>query len=445
MWKREEGMNRFIQGAFWIGVYLLLTLMPLFLLLIGSTPPGRSFWTEFSIAIGFAGMAIMGMQFLITARFRHINAPYGMDIMYYFHRQISWVALALVVAHPIIIFWERPEMLPLLNVFEAPWRARFAVTSTVALLALVATSVWRKFLHLQYEVWRVLHGALAVLAVGLGMAHAVMWGNYIGMPWKAAFWIALTAFWIGALAYVRLGKPVLMLRRPYRVTAVRPERGNAWTLALEPEGHTGFRFQPGQFAWLSLWNGPFGMREHPFSFSSSAERQGEVTMTIRELGDFTATVKEVRPGQRAYLDGPYGAFSVDRHRSPGYVFIAGGVGITPVMSMLRTLADRGNDQPLLLIYANSAWEDVIFCEELEELKRRLRVTIVHVLEQPPAGWPGESGIVTAEMLKRHLPADRNSRDYFICGPDRMMDAVERALTDLGVSLAYIHSERYNFV
>jgi predicted ferric reductase len=236
-----------------------------------------------------------------------------------------------------------------------------------------------------------------------------------------------------------------MLRRPYRVTEVRPEHGRAWTLVLEPEGHTGFRFQPGQFAWLSLWNGPFGMREHPFSFSSSAERQGEVTMTIRELGDFTATVKEVRPGQRAYMDGPYGAFSVDRHRSPGYVFIAGGVGITPVMSMLRTLADRGNDQPLLLIYANMAWEDVIFREELEELKRRLRVTIVHVLDQPPAGWPGESGRVTAETLKRHLPADRNSRDYFICGPDRMMDAIERALTDLGVSLAYIHSERYNFV
>ena len=438
-------MNRFIQGAFWIGVYLLLTLTPLFLLLIGPTPPGRSFWTEFSIAIGFAGMAIMGMQFLITARFRHTSAPYGMDIMYHFHRQISWVALVLVLAHPIIIFWERPEMLRLLNVFEAPWRARLAVTSTVVLLVLVATSVWRKQLGLPYEVWRVLHGIFAVLVVGLGMAHAVMWGNYIGTPWKAAFWVALTAFWIGALAYVRLWKPVLMLRRPYRVAEVRPERGRSWTLGLEPEGHPGLRFKPGQFAWLSLWNGPFGMREHPFSFSSSAERQGQVAMTIRELGDFTSTIKAVQPGQRAYLDGPYGAFNVDRHRSPGYVLIAGGVGITPMMSTLCTLADRGNDQPLLLIYASNTWEDVIFREELEALKPRLDLTIVHVLARPPEGWPGERGFVTAETLKRHLPADRNSRDYFICGPDGMMDAVERALTDLGVSLAYIQSERYNFV
>ncbi len=438
-------MNRVMQGAFWVGVYLLLTLAPLFILLLGPTPPGRGFWIEFSIAIGFAGLAIMGMQFLITARFRHVTSPYGMDIMYHFHRQISWVAVVLVIAHPVIIFWQRPETLGLLNVFTAPWRARFAVASVVALLILIATSIWRRRLGLQYEVWRVLHGALAVLIVGLAMAHVVLWGNYIGTPWKGALWVALTGFWIGSLAYVRLWKPFLMLRRPYRVAEVRPERGSSWTLVLEPEGHPGLRFRPGQFAWLSLWNGPYGMREHPFSFSSSAERHGQVAMTIKELGDFTSTIKEVQPGQRAYLDGPYGAFSVDRHRSPGYVFIAGGVGITPMMSMLRTLADRGNEQPLLLIYASNSWENVIFRDELDELKRRLALTIVHVLSQPPEGWQGESGFVTGETLKRHLPANRNSRDYFICGPDVMMDAVERALSELGVSLAYVHSERYNFV
>jgi predicted ferric reductase len=438
-------VNQVIRGAFWIGVYLLLTLTPLFILLIGPAPRGRGFWTDFSVAIGFASMAIMGMQFLITARYRHLTAPYGMDIMYHFHRQISWVALVLVVAHPVIIFWERPEMLRLLNVFEAPWRARFAVSSVVALVAMIATSVWRQRLGMNYEAWRVLHGVLAVLAVGLAMAHIVMWGNYIGTPWKLAFWVLLTTFWIGSLAYVRVWKPLVMLRRPYRVVAVQPEGGEAWTLAFEPEGHPGFRFQPGQFAWLSIWNGPYGMREHPFSFSSSAERGGSVTMTIKELGDFTSTIKNVRVGQRAYLDGPYGAFSVDRNRSPGYVFIAVGVGITPMMSTLRTLADRGNDQPLLLIYGSKTCEVVIFRDELEELKGRLNLKLVHVISEPPENWQGERGRISKEMLARYLPGDRNSRDYFICGPDAMMDAVERALTELGVSLAYIHSERYNFV
>ncbi len=438
-------MNRVIQGAFWIGVYLLLTLSPLFILMVGPAPPGRGFWTEFSIAIGFAGLAIMGMQFLLTARYYHAAAPYGLDIVYEYHRQISWVAFALVVAHPLLLFWQRPETLRLLNLFEAPWRARFAVASVVALAALIATSIWRRRLRLPYEAWRALHGALAVLIVTLAMAHIVLWGNYVGTPWKLILWVALMSFWVGALVYVRLWKPLLLLRRPYRVVEVRRERGDSWTLVLAPEGHPGLQFRPGQFAWLSLWNGPYGMREHPFSFSSSAEHRGQLTMTIKELGDFTSTIKGAQPGQRAYLDGPYGAFSIDRHRAPGYVFLAGGVGITPIMSMLRTLADRGNDQPLLLIYGSKTWDDVIFREELEDLMQRLNMKVVHVLREPPEGWQGERGYITQETLKRHLPGDPNSRDYFICGPDAMMDAVELALTELGVSLAYIHSERYNFV
>ena len=144
-------MNRVIQGAFWIGVYLLLILAPLFILKVGPAPVGRGFKTEFSVAIGFAGLAIMGMQFLLTARFRHIVAPYGLDIIYHFHRQIFRVAFVLVVAHPLIIFRERPEMMRLLNVFEAPWRARLAVTSIVALVAMIATSIWRRRLGLMLQ------------------------------------------------------------------------------------------------------------------------------------------------------------------------------------------------------------------------------------------------------------------------------------------------------
>jgi ferredoxin-NADP reductase len=115
-----------------------------------------------------------------------------------------------------------------------------------------------------------------------------------------------------------------------------------------------------------------------------------------------------------------------------------------MMSMLRTLADRGNEQPLLLIYGSKTWDDVIFREELEELKGRLNLKVLHVISNPPESWQGERGRITNDLLARHLPGDRNSRDYFICGPDAMMDAVERSLTELGVSLAYIHSERYNF-
>jgi hypothetical protein len=120
----------------------------------------------------------------------------------------------------------------------------------------------------------------------------------VAAPWKQAFWIGYSVFWVGLLAYVRVIKPWLELRRPYVVEEVRKERGDAWTLTLRPEGHAGMTFHPGQFAWLTLRNSPFADREHPFSFSSSAARPGELAFTIKERGDFTRQIGQVRPGAR---------------------------------------------------------------------------------------------------------------------------------------------------
>src|SRR5271165_3689834 len=93
-----------LRGGAWVAVYLFFVLAPLFALLIGPLPPSRDFWTEFSIAIGYSGLAMMGLQFGLTARFRYVTAPWGEDVIYHFHRQISQIAVGLVVTHVLILF-----------------------------------------------------------------------------------------------------------------------------------------------------------------------------------------------------------------------------------------------------------------------------------------------------------------------------------------------------
>jgi predicted ferric reductase len=88
---------------------------------------------------------------------------------------------------------------------------------------------------------------------------------------------------------------------------------------------------------------------------------------------------------------------------------------------------------------------VTFREELDALKKRLNLTVVHVLEKPTDGWAGEKGYINAAVLERHLHAPFRDHEYFICGPDVMMDAIERALSKLDVPLSKYHSERYSFV
>jgi predicted ferric reductase len=434
-----------VRGTVWVIVYLFFILAPLFALLAGPLPLTRDFWTEFSVAIGYSGLAMMGLQFGLTARFRYVTDPWGEDVIYHFHRRISLIAVGLVVAHPLILFAVRPELLALLNSITAPWRARFAALSTYSLIGLVATALWRAKWNIRYETWHVWHIVLAVVAVAAGLLHMVGWSFYLDAPWKRTLWIALTIFWIGLLLYVRIVKPLFMLRRPYRVTEVRPERGDTWTLVMRPDGHPGFRFSPGQFGWLTLRGTPFKITGHPFSFSSSAAvTDGHVEMSIRNLGDFTSEIEGVTAGQRVYLDGPYGAFTIG-NPADMHVLIAGGVGVTPMMSMIRTLADQGDKRPVILLYGSRDWESITFREELETLKARLNLTVVHVLARPPDQWTGEQGFINAEMFKRHLPPPHADHEYFICGPDVMMDAIEKALGELNVPLAKYHSERYSFV
>jgi predicted ferric reductase len=433
------------RSVAWMVVYLLFIFLPLFALLTGSLPPARDFWTEFSAALGYSGLAIMGLQFGLTARFRLVTEPWGEDVIYHFHRRISLFAVALVVVHPLIMFSVHPELLALPRPGEVPLGAVFAFLSLFALLALVVTALWRPKLQIRYEMWHVTHIALAIIAVTGGLLHMVGWGFYLADPGKRTLWIALTIFWVALVVYVRIVKPLFILRRPYRVAEVRPERGDTTTLVMRPDGHSGFRFRPGQFGWLTVWGSPFKITAHPFSFSSSAATSdGQVEISIRNLGDFTCEIPKVPIGRRVYIDGPYGAFTIG-NPADMHVLIAGGVGITPMMSMIRTLADVGDKRAVVLLYGSKDWDSITFREELEKLETRLDLTVVHVLAAPPVGWTGERGFMTAEVLMRHLPPPYAEHEYFICGPAVMMDAIERALGELGVPISKYHSERYSFV
>ncbi len=433
------------RAILWIGVYLVLVLAPLFVLLVEAAPGGAGFWYDFSLALGFAGTAMMAVQFVLTARFKRMTAPYGIDIVYYFHRYLAVVGLLIVLAHPVILLLAEPMFVAYLDPFDAPWYMTAGVLSVVALLLLVGASMLRKQLRIHYDAWRITHSILAVIAVGLAFAHIDGIGYYVSSPWKRALWMLIAATWIGLIVFVRLIKPFSLLRRPYRVASVRAERGDAWTVVVEPEGHAGMQFMPGQFAWLVLRSTPFAMREHPFSISSAPRASGGVDFTIKELGDFTRTIGTVKPGEKCYLDGPYGSFSLEGSRSPELMFIAGGIGIAPMASMLRLLAERGDRRRVTLIHACGSWDRVPLREAMSALPEKVDLRIVWVLEDPPEEWDGEVGFVDEALLSRYLPAQRESVEVLLCGPTLMIDSVESSLYRLGVPLGNFHSELFDLV
>src|SRR5688572_8763899 len=107
-------MNRVLVGIFWVVLYLPLTTVPAFVMAVARpTPHGRDFWTELSVALGFIGLTQLLVQFVLVARFNPISAPYGIDIILYYHRQIGAVAASAVLAHPVILIVKNPGLLRL--------------------------------------------------------------------------------------------------------------------------------------------------------------------------------------------------------------------------------------------------------------------------------------------------------------------------------------------
>lgn len=434
------------RAAFWLAVYLLIVVAPLGLLLVADAPDGRGFWWDFALAIGYSALAMMGLQFALTARFKRATAPFGIDLIYYFHRYLASVAVLLVLAHAAVLLLRYPQAAGGFAFLTLPIHLAAGWVALLAFLLLTLSSLLRKAMGLEYDRWRRLHVVLAVLGLLAALWHVLGSASYLQAPWKYAVWLGLGLFWLGLSLHVRLLRPLWLMRRPWRVVEVRKERGRSWTLAVEPidPADPGLRFRAGQFAWLSLGRSPLAMREHPFSISSSPSHPRRLEFTIKELGDFTRTVGEIEPGARAYVDGPYGNFTTERAAdAEGLVFIAGGVGIAPVMSMLRWLAEQGETRQVWLFYGNREFDRAVFRQQLEALKASLPLRLVHVLGEPPADWQGERGYITAEVLNRHLPGKRDRLAYFVCGPQPMIDLAERSLDELGVPLGRLHSELFD--
>jgi predicted ferric reductase len=202
---------------------------------------------------------------------------------------------------------------------------------------------------------------------------------------------------------------------------------------------------PGQFAFLTIHRSHAPFEEHPFTISSASATQDSLIFTIKNLGDYTATIGQTREGDRVTVDGPYGRFShllLAKENEP-LLFIAGGVGITPMLAMLRHMRDSGDQRDVLLVWANRRKEDIILQEELDEMSRlnpRLQ-TVITLSDE--AHWLGEKGYVDRALLSRLLEKGDRGRRVFLCGPPPMMRMARKALIKEGFSPLRIHEERFS--
>jgi predicted ferric reductase len=368
-------------------------------------------------------------------------APLGADVAVRLHRRLADALAALIVAHVAVVMLADPARLGLLGFFGAPWRAQAAIGSVIAIGILMVSSMRRRGVRLSYAGWRGIHVVLGAGALVLAVIHTVGVGRYLARGAPEVALVVLTVVGLGAVLVLRLPRVGGSRLRPYLVRRVVQDPAGATTLELEADGHAGQPFSPGQFAWLKLPGIRSSLAEHPFSYSSSALEPERPAFTIQPYEGFSREVSRFAEGTRVLVDGPHGSFRL-QPGAPGCVLVAGGIGITPSMSVLWTADAQADPRRFLLLYAAKTPDRFVFRRELDALRSHLRLDVVLVASAPPASWTGERGRITSELLDRVLPSDLREWQFLVCGPPAFVDAALRSLGGVGIPVERVHAERF---
>ncbi|NGZ10246.1 MAG: hypothetical protein CV088_12795 [Nitrospira sp. LK70] len=222
---------------------------------------------------------------------------------------------------------------------------------------------------------------------------------------------------------------------PYKLVAIEPDTHDTKMFRFELPVAATLDMLPGDFLYLhAAINGK--QIKRPYTPSSLVGTTGFFDLTVKryEAGSVSKHLHDQRIGETVLMSGPNnGGHWVDG-MAKRVGFVAGGTGITPMISIIRWILINKIDAELFLIFANKTESDIIFRQEWERnLRDYSNFHCHHVLEQPPLGWSGDTGRVTSEILRQHLPAPAPDTCLFLCGPPPMVDALESTLKELGYS------------
>lgn len=442
------GGRKALPARILAALVLAIGLAPLALALAGGEAPANR-WREFSAALAMSGFALLLLQFVLSGRFFVLSGDAGIDVVMRLHQLVARTLFAFLLIHPFLyaaprLFSARGGAGDLLLMLFQSGRLRTGVIAWLLLIVLMGMAIWRDRLPLRYETWRLTHGLGAGIVAALGLHHTLTAGTYSAAPALTALWLLLSLVALGSLAVVYLLRPLYKIQSPYRVTIVEPAAVRTWRIVIEPEKADAIVFRAGQFVWLNLGNSPFSLAENPFSISSAPSMRPKIEFIVKESGDFTNRIGAIEAGTTAYVDGPHGNFVLPASLDKPVVFIAGGVGIAPVLAMLRALEQSGATTPVSLIYGNRIADQIVARGELEALCGKIGLRLHLVLSEPPPGWTGPVGQMTRDVLAECLgPVDAGTV-FYVCGPLPMMDSVESSLKSLGVPAGQIVTERFRY-
>lgn len=419
----------------WLAV--TLPAVPALLLWLVTPSSGQAFSTpagalrQLAFIAGLCGYAAFATTLVLGARIPVLERLFrSIDRMYLFHRRLGVAVGTLLVAHALLMagsYAATPQLSAVELLLPDPrWRIFVGVIALVLLAIVLAISL---FVRLRHEVFLRIHRLFGVVFALAGL-HVLRVGG-VGNRALDVYLGVLTVVGIAAWLYRSgLGR-TLVRRHYYRVAHVRPVHPSIVELTLTPVEEQ-VRFEPGQMVFVGLDDPAVGRELHPFSITSKVGEH-ELRLVVKAVGDFTANLRDVYQDSWARVEGPYGGFWHNGAALPRQVWIAGGIGITPFLSMARSI--DASEHAIDLYYATEDADTAVFLDELYAIADRqptLRVIPVRA---------DALGFLSADDV-RAASGDLTDQHIFICGPPAMIDALSGQFAELGVPRDRVHYEEF---
>jgi predicted ferric reductase len=395
-------------------------------------------WTSLTDLSGLAASALGLVGFVLVARPRFFERTYGLDRTFVWHRQVGAAMTVLVVVHvAVAVAAAVPERGMFGAIGDLTGRLPYMALATIGagLVGVVTLTSLRAIRRrLAYETWYFVH-LLAYAGFALAFGHEIALGTDLSTDKIARwFWVVLHVGVLAALLWGRWLRSILAARRPLHVSALERPIPGMVAITLSGPGVKRLQAVAGQFFLLRPLHPDLWWQTHPFSLSAPPA-DGKLRFTVKDRGDGSAALATLRRGAPVAIEGPFGVCTPDVFDGRRAVFIAGGIGVAPVLALLETL---GPDSEPIVLYRAHHEQDLVYLNELKELART-RGGRVLTLVGPSARLAAHDPFGATAL--RAAITDLDERVAVVAGPERLLHAARAGLRAAGLPSDRIHFER----
>jgi predicted ferric reductase len=391
--------------------------------------------TSIGQILGLLGMAMFIATMILSSRLKFLESYFGgLNKIYFWHHMLGGASFICLLFHPIILVINYLTIsLQSAALFFIPINNPAVSFGIFSLLALILMLVFTFFIILPYRTWKITHKFLGA-AFFLGILHTFFVSSDVSIYLPLKIYMGIFVF-LGLIAYLyrTIFGSVVVKKFKYNVDEVKKLNDKVVEIIMSPIGSK-INFKAGQYIFIGFKGEGISTETHPFSISSGIFDE-KLKITVKTLGEYTAQLQNLKAGSESITEGPFGVFSYLNTKNKNQVWIAGGVGITPFLSMAKSLTD--NEYIIDLYYCVNTKSEIVSLEDLTNISAKNNNFKVIPL------CADTDGYINSKVISDHS-GNLLEKDFFLCGPPPMMKGARSQLLASGVHNNKIHSEEFSF-